>query len=80
MTKNVFGFALGTMLLALCFLAEAQQPTAGAFAVKLQFLDVVGSTDIETAFRAAGKRRTDANLALGNPVLNCHENSSWISR
>jgi putative ABC transport system substrate-binding protein len=38
---------------------------AGAFGVKLQYLDVlVGPKDIETAFRAAGKGRADAVLML----------------
>ncbi len=42
---------------------------AGAFGVKLQYLDVLGPKDIETAFRAAGKGRADAVLVLGSPVL-----------
>jgi putative tryptophan/tyrosine transport system substrate-binding protein len=37
---------------------------AGAFRVKLQFLDVLSPKDIETAFRAAGKERADAVLIL----------------
>ena len=37
---------------------------AGAFGVKLQYLDVRGPKDIETAFRAAGKGRADAVLML----------------
>ena len=43
---------------------------AGAFGVKLQYLDVLGSKDIETAFRAASKGRADAALVLGSAVLN----------
>ena len=43
--------------------------TAGAFAVKLQYLDVRGPKDIETAFREASKGRADGVLALGGPVL-----------
>ena len=35
---------------------------AGAFGVKLQYLDVLGPKDIETAFRAASKGRADAVL------------------
>jgi putative ABC transport system substrate-binding protein len=35
---------------------------AGAFGVKLQYLDILGPKDIETAFRAAGKERADAAL------------------
>ena len=42
---------------------------AGAFGVKLQYLDVLGPKDIETAFRAAGKGRADAVLVLASPVL-----------
>ena len=37
---------------------------AGAFKVKLQYLDVLGPKDIETAFRAASKGRADAVLVL----------------
>ncbi|MGH7773148.1 MAG: ABC transporter substrate-binding protein, partial [Candidatus Binatia bacterium] len=42
---------------------------AGAFGAKLQFLDVLDSKDIETAFRAANKGRADAVLVLGGAVL-----------
>ncbi|HSE86476.1 MAG TPA: ABC transporter substrate-binding protein [Candidatus Binatia bacterium] len=41
---------------------------ATALGVKLQYLDVASSQDIETAFRAAVKRRADAVLMLQNPV------------
>jgi putative ABC transport system substrate-binding protein len=37
---------------------------AGAFGVKLQYLDVLAPKDIEPAFRAAGKRRADAGLMM----------------
>jgi ABC-type uncharacterized transport system substrate-binding protein len=37
---------------------------AGAFGVKLQYLDVLGSKDIATAFRAAVKGRADAVLMV----------------
>jgi ABC-type uncharacterized transport system substrate-binding protein len=43
---------------------------AGALGVKLQYLDVLGPKDIETAFRAASKKRAEAVLLLGSPVLN----------
>jgi putative ABC transport system substrate-binding protein len=43
---------------------------AGAFGVKLQYLDVLGSKDIETAFRAASKGRAEAVLVLGGSVFN----------
>jgi putative ABC transport system substrate-binding protein len=42
---------------------------AGALKVHLQYLDVLATKDIETAFRAASKGRADAVLALQNPVL-----------
>ena len=43
---------------------------AGALKVKLQYLDVVGPKDIETAFREANKGRAEAVLLLGGGVLN----------
>jgi putative tryptophan/tyrosine transport system substrate-binding protein len=42
---------------------------AGAFGVKLQNLDVLGSKDIETAFRAAGKGQADAVLVLSGSIF-----------
>jgi putative tryptophan/tyrosine transport system substrate-binding protein len=42
---------------------------AGALKVKLHYLDVRGSKDIESAFRAASKSGAEAVLALGGPVL-----------
>ena len=42
---------------------------AGAFGVQLQYLDVLSSKDIETAFRAASKGRADAVLVLGGPLF-----------
>jgi putative ABC transport system substrate-binding protein len=42
---------------------------AGAFKVQIQYLDVLGPKDIETAFRAARKGRADGVLVLGGPVL-----------
>ena len=42
------------------------------FGVRLQYLDVLISKDIETAFRAASKGRAEALLVLGGPVLNSH--------
>ena len=41
---------------------------AGAFGVKLQYLDILGPKDIETAFRAASKGRADAVLVLTSSV------------
>jgi putative tryptophan/tyrosine transport system substrate-binding protein len=43
---------------------------ADAFGVQLQYLEVRGCKDIETAFRAASKERADAVLVLGSAVLN----------
>ncbi len=45
---------------------------ARAFGVKLQYLDVRGPKDIETAFRAASKGHADVVLVLGGAVLNSH--------
>jgi putative tryptophan/tyrosine transport system substrate-binding protein len=45
---------------------------AGAFGVKLQYLDIQGPKDIETVFRAASKGRADAILVLSGPLLNSH--------
>jgi putative ABC transport system substrate-binding protein len=42
---------------------------AGALGVKLQYLDVLGPKDIDTAFREAGKGRADAVLVLQTAVL-----------
>jgi len=42
---------------------------AKAFKVQLQYLDVLDAKDIETAFRAASKRRPDAVLVVGSGVL-----------
>jgi len=35
--------------------------------VRLQYLDVVSAKDLETAFRAANKGRTESLLVLGGP-------------
>ena len=40
--------------------------------MKLQYLNVLNSKDIETSFREASKERADAVLAMGGPVLNSH--------
>ena len=45
------------------------EPAARAFGVKLQYLDVLDSKDIETAFRAASKERSQAVLTLSGPIL-----------
>jgi putative ABC transport system substrate-binding protein len=42
---------------------------AGTFGVRLQYLDVRGSKDIETAFREARKERAGAVLVLQGPVF-----------
>ena len=42
---------------------------AGALKVKLQYLDILGPKDIETAFREASKGRADAVLVLGGPFF-----------
>jgi len=45
---------------------------AGAFKVQLQYLDVLGSKDIDTGFQTASKARADAVLVLISSVLNTH--------
>jgi len=42
---------------------------ADAFKVKIQYLDVLDSKDIEAAFRRASKGRAEAGLMLGSAVL-----------
>jgi putative ABC transport system substrate-binding protein len=42
---------------------------AKALKLQVQYLDVLDSKDIETAFRAANKGRAQAFLALGSPIL-----------
>ncbi|MGH7817716.1 MAG: ABC transporter substrate-binding protein, partial [Candidatus Binatia bacterium] len=42
---------------------------AKALGVKLHYLDILDSKDIETAFRAAGKGRADAVLTLSSAIL-----------
>jgi ABC-type uncharacterized transport system substrate-binding protein len=43
-----------------------------AFKVQPQYLDVINSKDIETAFRAASKRRAQALLTISGTILNSH--------
>jgi putative ABC transport system substrate-binding protein len=45
------------------------EPAANAFGVKLEYLDVLDSRDVETALRAASTRRADGALTLNSPVL-----------
>jgi putative ABC transport system substrate-binding protein len=40
--------------------------------VKLQFLDILGLHDIQTAFQDARKARADAVLVLAGSILNSH--------
>ena len=42
---------------------------AGAFNIQLQYLDVLGSKDFETVFRAAIKERANAIIFLGSGLL-----------
>jgi putative tryptophan/tyrosine transport system substrate-binding protein len=53
------------------FLKEHAQD-ARALRLQLQYLDVLGSKDIETAFRAASKGGANGLLVLSGPVLNSH--------
>ena len=45
---------------------------AAALKVHLQYLDVLDSKDIETAFREANKRHANGVLVLQSPILNSH--------
>src|SRR5215510_4185869 len=42
---------------------------AGESGIQLQYLDILGFEDIETAIRAASKGRADAVLTLNSPIL-----------
>jgi putative ABC transport system substrate-binding protein len=53
-------------------MVKEMELTAATFGVRLQYLDVLSSKDIETAFRAASKGRAEAVLVFGGPVLNSH--------
>jgi hypothetical protein len=57
-------------MLRLAQASKEVELAAGAFGVKLQYLDVRDSNDVETAFRAATKGRADAVLVLPGAVLN----------
>jgi putative ABC transport system substrate-binding protein len=52
-------------------LSETER-AAGALKLQLQYLDVRGPKDIETAFRAASKGRAEAVLSLGGLPLYSH--------
>jgi len=45
---------------------------AEALGVQVQYLDVLGPKDFETAFRAVSKRKPDAVINLNSAVLNSH--------
>jgi putative ABC transport system substrate-binding protein len=53
-------------------LLKETELAAGAFGVKLQYLDILDPKDIETAFRAATKARADALLVLVSGVFADH--------
>jgi putative ABC transport system substrate-binding protein len=54
-------------------LVKETELAAGAISVRLQYLNVSGPEDIETAFRAAGKGRADAMLMLvPGPIVGAH--------
>jgi len=42
---------------------------AGAFGMQLQYLDILGPKDLETAFREASKERADAVFVLRGPAV-----------
>ena len=49
------------------------EAAAAAFGVKLQYLDCLGSEDIDIAFRAASKEQAGAILVLPGPIFNSHQ-------
>jgi len=49
--------------------------TAGAFGIRIQYLDVLSPTDIEAAFRAARKEHADGALVLASSIFNFHRTS-----
>jgi putative ABC transport system substrate-binding protein len=49
------------------------QLAAEVLAVQLQYLDVRGPADLETAFRAANQGRADAVLMLFGPIFSLHQ-------
>jgi putative ABC transport system substrate-binding protein len=51
---------------------KEMEVAAGVFKVQLQYVDVRGPKDIETAFRAASKGHSDALLVLQAGVFNSH--------
>jgi putative ABC transport system substrate-binding protein len=51
---------------------KEMERAAGALKVQLQYLDVRGPQDIETAFREARKGHADTVLVLASPVLESH--------
>ena len=53
---------------------------AGAFGMKLQYLDVLSPKDIETTFSAATKWRADAVLMISGPLFASQRNKLQISR
>jgi putative tryptophan/tyrosine transport system substrate-binding protein len=63
----VLGTSTGT---ATALSLKEVEPAAGALGVKLQFVDVLGPKDIQTAFQAASKGRAEGVLVLTGPVIN----------
>jgi putative ABC transport system substrate-binding protein len=51
---------------------RATELAASALGVQLQYADVLGPKDIETALRAASRGRVDAVLVLASPILLSH--------
>ncbi len=63
---------LRTSTLPYAQVLKEMELAAGALGVKLQYLDVQGPKDIETAFGEARKGRADAVLVLASPILESH--------
>ena len=53
-------------------LVKKTELVAGMLGLRVQYLDVLSSKDLDTAFRDASKGRADGVLVLGGPVLNSY--------
>jgi putative tryptophan/tyrosine transport system substrate-binding protein len=53
-------------------MVQATELASAAYGVRLLYIDINDSRDIETAFRSASKGRADAVLALTNPITFAH--------
>ena len=59
---------------------KEMEVAAGAFGMKLQYLDVLGANDIANGFREASKAHADAVLVLAEPRLHFSANADYRPR